>query len=272
MGNSAMDIAVESSFSAAATYLAARRGAWVIPKYVLGRPLDQISTQAGVPLRVRQSITRALLKVAVGDMERYGLPKPDHRPLEAHPTISDDLLSRVAHGEITPKPNLARLTRDTVVFTDGSEVEADIVVYCTGYNVTFPFFDEGLIAAPGNDLPLFRRVFHPGRRDVFFIGLLQPLGAIMPLAAAQSDWVCDHLAGRYALPDPADLLADIERERRRMFKRYVASRRHTMQVDYDDYLADLAKERRRGAERAREQGFRLPLPPRAAASEEAAPA
>ena len=32
-----------------------------------------------------------------------------------------------------------------------------------------------------------------------------------------------------------------------MFKRYVASKRHTMQVDFDDYLADLAKERRRGA-------------------------
>ena len=35
---------------------------------------------------------------------------------------------------------------------DGSEVEADVVVYCTGYKVTFPFFDAGLIAAPDNDL------------------------------------------------------------------------------------------------------------------------
>ena len=198
-------------------------------------------------------------------MERYGLPKPDHRPLEAHPTVSDDLLSRVAHGEITPKPNIARLSERTVVFADGSEVEADIVVYCTGYRVTFPFFDPGLISAPGNDLPLFRRVFHPDRRGVFFIGLLQPLGAIMPLAAAQSEWVCEYLAGRYSLPDPAALRADIERERSRMFKRYVASKRHTMQVDFDDYLADLAKERRRGAERARAQEYALPVPPRAPA-------
>jgi hypothetical protein len=63
--------------------------------------------------------------------------------------------------------------------------------------------------------------------------------------------VCDHLAGRYTLPDPAALRADMDAERERMFKRYVASKRHTMQVDYDDYLADLEKERRRGAERAR---------------------
>ena len=31
MGNSAMDIAVESSYVARSTYLAARRGAWIIP-------------------------------------------------------------------------------------------------------------------------------------------------------------------------------------------------------------------------------------------------
>jgi cation diffusion facilitator CzcD-associated flavoprotein CzcO len=264
MGNSAMDIAVEASFSAAATYLAARRGAWVIPKYLFGRPLDQISTQAGVPLRVRQAFFRTLLRVGVGDMERYGLPKPEHGVLEAHPTISDDILSRIAHGAIEPKPNIARLTKDTVVFADGSEVAADVVVYCTGYKVTFPFFDAELIAAPENDLPLFRRVFHPRIPSVFFIGLLQPLGAIMPIAATQSEWVCDYLSGRYALPDPAVLRADIERERERMFKRYVASKRHTMQVDYDDYLADLIKERRRGAERATNGGHRLPVRPHAA--------
>ena len=263
MGNSAMDIAVEASFSAAAVYLAARRGAWVIPKYLFGRPLDQISTQAGVPLRVRQAFFRTLLKVGVGDMQRYGLPKPEHGVLEAHPTISDDILSRIAHGEIAPKPNIARLTERTVVFADGSEVEADIVVYCTGYKVTFPFFDADLIAAPENDLPLFRRVFHPRHGNVFFIGLLQPLGAIMPIAAVQSDWVCDYLSGRYALPSPPAVRADIATERERMFKRYVASKRHTMQVDYDDYLADLVKERRYGANRARERGHALPVRPRA---------
>src|SRR3954470_820023 len=63
MGNSAMDIAVEASYSAAATYLAARRGAWVVPKYLFGRPLDQISTQAGVPFKIRQAVFGTLLRV-----------------------------------------------------------------------------------------------------------------------------------------------------------------------------------------------------------------
>jgi cation diffusion facilitator CzcD-associated flavoprotein CzcO len=247
MGNSAMDIAVEASFSAAHTWLAARRGAWVIPKYVFGRPLDTYPAPARVPYAIRRRVQAAMLRLAVGRMERYGLPTPDHPFGSAHPTISDDVLSRIAHGEIEPKPNLARLTERTVVFADGTEVEADIVVYCTGYNVTFPFFDPALISAPGNDLPLFRRVFHPHIGGVYFIGLLQPLGAIMPLAALQSEWVCDHLTGRYSLPAPDAMRADMERERRRMFKRYVASPRHTMQVDFEDYVAGVERERARGA-------------------------
>jgi dimethylaniline monooxygenase (N-oxide forming) len=244
-----MDIAVEASFSARATYLSARRGAYVIPKYLFGRPLDQYAASTKIPFAVRRKVMETLLRVQVGDMERYGLPKPDHRFGDAHPTISDDVLSRIAHGEIQPRPTIERLTERTVVFAGGGEVEADVVVYCTGYKVTFPFFSEDVIAAPDNDLPLFRRVFHPERRDVFFIGLVQPLGAIMPLAQVQSEWVADHLTGRYGLPGPAALRADIEAERRRMFKRYVRSKRHTLQVDYDDYLAALDRERRAGAER-----------------------
>jgi dimethylaniline monooxygenase (N-oxide forming) len=250
MGNSAMDIAVESSFVARRTYLAARRGAWVIPKYLFGRPLDTIPTSPRVPYAVLRRVQAAALKLMVGDMERYGLPRPDHPFGSAHPTVSDDILSRIAHGEITPKPNVAELSDHAVRFADGSEVDADVLVYCTGYQVTFPFLDPGLIAAPGNDLPLFRRVFHPEVPDIYFVGLLQPLGAVMPLAELQSTWICDHLAGAYALPPAHRMRADMEAERAAMFKRYVASTRHTMQVDFEDYVLAMRQERARGARRA----------------------
>ena len=45
MGNSAVDIAVESSYVAHTTYLAARRGAWIVPKYLFGRPSDQLRNE-----------------------------------------------------------------------------------------------------------------------------------------------------------------------------------------------------------------------------------
>jgi dimethylaniline monooxygenase (N-oxide forming) len=261
MGNSAMDIAVDASYVANSTVLCSRRGAHIVPKYFFGRPMDQMAASPKIPWKIRQKAFEGMMKIAVGDYERYGLPTPDHKLGQAHPTISGRILDRLVHGAIAYKPNIARLEGDRVHFADGTSVHADVVVYCTGYKVTFPFFDPDLISAPENDLPLFRRVFHPDLRNVFFVGLLQPLGAIMPLAETQSGWVCDYLQGRYALPADADLRRDIEQERAAMFKRYVSSKRHTMQVDFDDYLVALGKERRRGAERA--TGER-PVPPLAA--------
>lgn len=259
MGNSAMDIAVESSYVAANTYLSARKGAWIIPKYVFGKPVDQLPNNPRVPFAIRQRMIHQTIKTITGPPERYGLPKPDHKFGESHPTVSGRILDRIAHGTIAPKPNIESLGKETVRFVDGSEVHADVVVYCTGYKISFPFFEEGFLAAPDNHIELFRRVFHPDISGLFFIGLLQPLGAIMPLAEAQGAWVGDYLRGEYALPSPAQVRQDIARDQAAMKKRYVASKRHTIQVDFDDYLHALALERRAGAERARTSGFALPL-------------
>src|SRR5438105_13971839 len=97
----------------------------------------------------------------LGRPDKYGLPTPYHRIFEAHPTVSGRILDRIAHGTIVPKPNIAALEGDRVRFADGSAVEADVVVYCTGYKVSFPFFDEDLISAADNDLPEFRLACHP---------------------------------------------------------------------------------------------------------------
>ena len=250
MGNSAMDIAVEASEVGQRTFLSARRGVHVFPKYIFGKPLDQLFTSSRVPWSVRQRVVEAIHKLAVGDMMRYGLPKPDHRIGEAHPTISGRILDRLSHGAITPKPVITRLLGDRVEFADGTLEPADIIVWCTGYRVTFPFFDTSFVSARDNDLPLFFRVFHPRYTQLMFIGLLQPLGAIMPIAEAQGKWLAKHLSGEYALPDADEMNRIIEEERRAMFARYVPSKRHMMQVDFDDYVHDLAREVQRGEKRA----------------------
>ncbi|HXM86023.1 MAG TPA: NAD(P)-binding domain-containing protein [Solirubrobacteraceae bacterium] len=259
MGNSAMDIAVESSYVAERTYLAARSGVWIIPKYIFGKPLDQLRNDPRIPFKLRQRIIQRLVSSYAGPPERYGLPKPTHRFGQAHPTVSGRILDRIQHGTITPKPNIESLDGTQVRFVDGSAVEADVVVYCTGYQIAFPFFDEDFISAPANHIELFRRVFDPQVPNVFFVGLLQPLGAIMPLAEAQAAWVGDYLRGDYALPSDAELRADIDADQAAMRKRYVSSKRHTIQVDFESYLHKLQKERAAGAARARANGYQPPV-------------
>jgi hypothetical protein len=73
----------------------------------------------------------------------------------------------------------------------------------------------------------------------------------MPLAEAQAGLIGELLVGRYVLPPAGAMRAEMERERRRMFARYVTSERHTMQVDFDRYVHELMRERKAGKQRAR---------------------
>jgi dimethylaniline monooxygenase (N-oxide forming) len=132
-----------------------------------------------------------------------------------------------------------------VRFTDGSEVEAAAIVYCTGYKVSFPFLDADVINPVDNRVDLFHQVFAPDVSNLAFIGLVQPFGALMPIAEAQSRWVADHLAGGYRLPSRALMLSQIHRERTARERQFVASPRHTMEIDFHAYLRGLRRERRR---------------------------
>jgi cation diffusion facilitator CzcD-associated flavoprotein CzcO len=247
IGNSACDIAVEASRVADKTFLAMRRGAYVIPKFVRGRPTDESSGPffSRLPLAVQRLLFAQLLKLTQGRMTDYGLPAPDHKLLEAHPTISSDLLPRLGHGDITVKPTIACYDGDLVEFADGSRERVDVVVCCTGYRITFPFLDQSVVSSRDNRVALYRHVVPPDRPGLFFIGLVQPLGSIMPLAEAQSEWVADLLERKASLPSPARMRKAIASDQRRMTKRYVASKRHTIQVDFHPYLRTIARERRR---------------------------
>ena len=199
MGNSAMDISVECSYVANKVFLSARRGAYIVPKYLLGRPADKWVIP-WMPFWLSRLVLGPMLRLQVGRMEDYGLPRPDHKLFEAHPSVSSVILDRVAHGDIRPKPNIAELAGDRVRFVDGSSEAIDAIIYCTGYKVTFPFFDEDFVSAPDNDLPLYLRMFKPGIDNLFFVGLMQPLGAIFPIAERQACLAGEYLCGRYALP------------------------------------------------------------------------
>ncbi|WP_406376495.1 NAD(P)-binding domain-containing protein [Streptomyces sp. NBC_00647] len=253
IGNSACDIAVETSRVAQRTILATRRGAHILPKYLFGTPTDHLTNSwlAKTPLALQDRGLRLLLRLSRGRLTDYGLPAPAHRVLAAHPTISDDLLSRLGHGDIVVRPAPQRLEAKRVLFEDGSAEDIDTIIYSTGYDISFPFLTTELIDPSDNNLGLFHRVVAPGHPGLYFIGLIQPLGAIMPLAEAQAHWVADLLQDRCALPARQDMIAEVDAYRARLKRRYVASTRHTIQVDARAYLRELAKERRRGAARAR---------------------
>ncbi|HEX5955127.1 MAG TPA: NAD(P)-binding domain-containing protein [Solirubrobacterales bacterium] len=266
-GNSGVDIARDAADFADEAYLSLRRGIHVIRKRI-GRkrkPVDQLLAPPWLPWPLKQKGFE-VLRWRSGDVSDLGLPVPDHKVGHAHPTVSDQIRDRLEAGTVTPKPNIRELRGDRVLFDDLSEVEADLIIYCTGYKVSFPFFDPDFISAPGNDLPLYRRTFHPEIEGVYFLGLAQPLGAIMPMAEQQSKWGAALLRGDYVLPPGAEMRADMARERAAQAERFYVSKRHTMEVDFDEWMRDAQREMSRGAQRAADGCGPAAVPSRAASA------
>jgi Flavin-binding monooxygenase-like len=268
MGNSAMDIAVDASYHAEATTLVARSGVHVVPKYILGKPLDAGVRPTRVPFQLLLAGMQLVLRLTVGPMERYGLPNPDHRLGRAHPTVSTRILDRLAHGAIAVKRGIARLEGDEVLYADGTRERADMIVCCTGYKISFPFFEESFFAAPENRLTLYKRVFAPEHPGLYFVGFVQPWGAIMPIAEMQGRLVGDHLLGEYALPSEQEMRGDVANMLRRQQRRYMASKRHTLQVDFSNYAVEIEDERRAGLARAKARAFTPAIAARADAASE----
>jgi DUF1365 family protein len=71
----------------------------------------------------------------------------------------------------------------------------------------------------------------------------------MPLAEQQAKWIVALLRGEYALPPQAEMRAEIARAREAHAKRFYSSKRHTMEVDFDEWMRDSERELRAGRER-----------------------
>ena len=237
IGNSATDISVESSRHAEMTYLAMRRGAHVIPKYIAAsRPTSSRRRGCrGCPSRSRAGSSCASSGRSRATWRTTGCrsrttARRGPIPRLLRPAAAD------RPRAITPKPNISRIDGGTVHFVDGSSAEIDTIVWCTGYRITFPFLDSEVMVERRQP-----RAALPAR------GAPRPPGALLHRAgaAARRDHA-DRRApvgvdrrrprGKVPLPDAAEMRAEIAREEAAMRRRYVASTRHTIQVDFHPYM------------------------------------
>ena len=265
MGNSAMDIACELGHpgNANRVFLAVRRGTHILPKYFGSKPLDIFLRHPGdkpllheryIPARLFERIgfwyVHNRVKRIVGEPHHFGLPKAQHRFGQTHPTISDEIHIRIGNGDVTPKKNIAKLCGDDIEFVDGTREKMDILIYATGYKISFPFFKQDYINAKDNDVALYRRMVSTDHDGLLFIGLVQPLCSIMPIAEVQASWMADYFKGRYHLPSKSVMIQTMHEDHEEMKRRYVASKRHTIQINCQEYTFQLDQDRQDGYERA----------------------
>jgi cation diffusion facilitator CzcD-associated flavoprotein CzcO len=246
-GNSGCDIAVEAAQNADRAFHSLRRGYHFLPKFLAGKPVDQVGERLlrwRLPLVLRRAIARTWVRMLVGPPTRYGLPRPDHRLFETHPIINSQLPYYAGHGDVCIKPDVAELAGDQVRFIDGSQERVDLIIYATGFRISFPFLDQRHLNWRDGRPQLYLNIFHPRHDSLFFCGLIQPDSGQFGLADYQAQLIARLLTARQRATPAAqrfnqsiaaadqDLGAGI---------RYVRSPRHLLEVEHFSYRRRLER-------------------------------
>jgi len=245
-GNSACDVAVETSRISQETSLSWRRGYHLVPKFMYGLPADVFAKRSRwIPQFLRIPFMKYMLERYQGKNEDIGLPKVTNKMLATHPTVNSDLYNAIRHGKVKPRPDIESFSENTVNFVDGTSAEYDVVIACTGFKIKHSFFEKDLINFEEGPVPLLHKMLPADIKNLYFIGLFQPLGCIWPGAELQSKLGAKHLAGKWKPTDDINKL--IAQELKNPDVDQIKTPRHTITVDDFSFRGRLKKELKRAS-------------------------
>jgi hypothetical protein len=235
-GQSAAEIAVEVSRLAARTYLSVRHGVHVIPRWIGGKPYDNLDV---APFN-RVSWGLMNLVFAFRASRELGSlppswPRPARRMLEGIPIVSSDVLPAIRRGTVIVKPAIDRLMTNRVRFVDGSDESVDRIVCATGYRISLPFLSSTVVSANGRDFPLYRRIVPPNHGGLFFAGFVDAPGGLLPVVETQGEWIAAVLTGRLRLPAADQMWRDMNGGERRTRQRFPTESSYSIRCDPHAY-------------------------------------
>lgn len=229
-------MAVEVSNVADEVYLSTRSGCWILPRagFRGGRPYDTSFLRRSMHL-MKDGISTGIASYVIEtllnrrfDHQLYGL-RPAHPLFYEHPTVNDQLASKIISGRVIVKGDIERLTEKGVVFEgeqndncgddcSSEEKEIDSIILATGYHIDYPYLSKQLrsqIMDPvSNSVNLYKYVFpvnvmtddHDSLQSgssfegIGFIGVPNALGPLFPIAEIQSRWFVQVAIGNSRLP------------------------------------------------------------------------
>jgi hypothetical protein len=192
-----------------------------------------------MPWPVQRRILGAVSRVYHGRMEQWGLRTPKTR---THPASHPTFMAHVAYQQIAVKPGVREVCGRTVVFVDGSRVDVDVVIAATGYRIDLPFLDPDIAPVRDGRLQAYRRVVHPDRPGLYFVGFFNVSGgANISMMDVQSRYLTALVDGTAALPSPAAMRADMAAEEEFVARNFPGSARYGLELDPVRYRAKMAE-------------------------------
>lgn len=250
-GESAADIVTEISGVTSECWVTFRNWPSLAMRWdASGFTGDAFSIRASqkLPSRLRGKLVRDMTKISAGsDNPRVRLVAEWNLKCENHMhkflQKNDDFVPRVLEGSLKVHAQaVKKLTENSIVFEDGKEIEADIVLCCTGYVESGPpDIIEG-VPKVENVRDCFKHSIHPeiGPR-VAFIGWARPAqGGVPACSEMQARYFSLLCSGKKQLPPKEKLKALIERDRRMEERDYFMQPYIKTLVNYCVYLDSMA--------------------------------
>ena len=150
-------------------------------------------------------------------------------------------MDALAKPQVDLKPAIASFTTDGVVFSDGSQIKADRVIFCSGFKVKFPFLP---ITNEGWDWrKLYKKIFDPDLPNIGFVGFARPnIGAMPPVTELQARYFAAVASGRVELPERSQMESIIAQDAEKTAKfKPLISDRVTGIVSFVPFMYELAE-------------------------------
>lgn len=106
------------------------------------------------------------------------------------------------NGRVEVRTDVARVRERSVLFQDGSLEEVDVIIMATGYDYRLDFVDRKVVSVVDNRVHLYKYMIPPelAHPTLAIIGLVQAIGAVMPISEIQSRWFVNLLQGELSFP------------------------------------------------------------------------
>lgn len=144
---------------------------------------------------------------------------------------------------VSEKPDVMKLNENSVSFSDGSEDNFTLIIYCTGYKYSFPFLSVDCEIDTSEDYvkPLYKHCLNINRPSLGFIGLAN---LICPnqYFSLQARFCLTFMTGRKLLPSKDEMMKDWTCEMNKQWSRELPRKKgHLMGPDVQDlHYIDLA--------------------------------
>ncbi len=139
-GNSGAEIALDLALANIDVSMVVRNPTHVVPRQLLGRGSQESAIMlARLPIKLRDSIIGAVMRVAVGNLSAWGIERPSigiNRMIEDFgriPMLDLGTIAKIKEGKIAVVPGIQEVFSHGVQFTNGTTQPFEAIIFATGY-------------------------------------------------------------------------------------------------------------------------------------------